>query len=77
MSATIEQLRTALREEWFTRILPELDYEMQRKDGTPVEEGDWAWKQHPWFTLLDLTEDECLAALRSEPTDNETREDEK
>ena len=52
-----DNLRDALREHWFAEVLPTLDYE--------DESGRWAWRMHEWFPLLELTNDECIAALRA------------
>lgn len=49
------------REDWFARILPDLDYEIS---GGTWDEPKWAWTQHPWFAALGLTDEECEAHLQ-------------
>lgn len=48
------------REDWFRRVLPDLDYEMQ---GGTWDEPLWAWTKHPWFEALGLTSEECESHL--------------
>jgi hypothetical protein len=51
------------RDDWFAKILPDLDYEI--KGGT-WEDPLWAWTKHPWFSALGLTEEECVTYLQGD-----------
>lgn len=50
------------RNDWFAHILRDLDFEIE---GGTWEEPLWAWKKHPWFDALNLTEDECIKYLQN------------
>lgn len=51
--------------ERFSDMLGELDYEIE---GGTLEEPLWAWMKHPWYAVVGMTEDECIAILqRPEP----------
>ena len=74
----VAELEAALRFK-FLEMLPDLDYEDvvigsgDEEHGGPVY--DWAWAQHPWFGLLGLSRDTCvayLAALSAAPPEEET-----
>lgn len=41
---------------WFNTMLGELDYEIV--SGT-WDNPLWAWRTHPWFEILKLTEEQC------------------
>jgi len=49
------------REDWFAKVLPDLDYEI----GGTWDEPIWAWTKHPWFEALGLTDEECEESLRA------------
>lgn len=52
--ATLTELPS--RERWFSLILPELDFEIP---GDTWDDPKWAWEDHPWFSELGLTKEEC------------------
>lgn len=47
---------------WFRKILPDLDYEIA---GGTWKNPKWAWEEHPWFTELRLSKEECETYLQS------------
>lgn len=51
----LKMLLSAMRSYWFAEILPDLDFE--------TGQGDPGWHSHPWYELLNLTDDECYDAL--------------
>jgi len=57
-----QELEAAMRIVWFKSLLPAMDYEV--KGGT-WEEPRWAWREHSWFRLLGLTDEECITSLQS------------